>query len=111
MVARSLKKDNAVTGVLIDNAMNGINAIIPPLSLQQQVQALQEAEKVCFGYGLTTVDDAGISRQTIELMDSLQQDGNLKIRIYAMVGNTPKDLDYYLAKGVYKTKKTQRKIH
>lgn len=100
-----VKINNEITGVLIDNPMDLINAIMPKMSRNQQIKALQEAEKYCFNYGLTTVDDAGISRETIELIDSLQQAGALKMRIYAMVSNTPADRDYYLNKGILKTDK------
>lgn len=100
-----IMEDGALTGVLIDNAMDPVSRILPPLTKEQQIQALQDAEKICFGYGLTTVDDAGISRGTINLIDSLQQAGSLKIRIYAMVSNTPENLDYYLPKGPLKTDK------
>jgi len=100
-----VKVNNEITGVLIDNPMDSINAIMPKMSRNQQIKALQEAEKYCFNYGLTTVDDAGISRETIELIDSLQQAGALKMRIYAMVSNTAADRDYYLNKGILKTDK------
>ena len=61
-------------------------------STKENVDALMEAQKICFSYGLTTVDDAGIDRSTIELIDSLQQAGALKMRIYAMISNTPENL-------------------
>ena len=100
-----VKENNKITGVLIDNPMDLIDAIMPTMSRKQQIQALQDAEEYCFDYGLTTVDDAGISRETIELMDSLQQAGALNMRIYAMVSNTPADRDYFLKKGILKTPK------
>ena len=100
-----IKKSGTVTGVLIDNAMGPIHSIMPEFTKAQKIQALQDAEKICFGYGLTTIDDAGISRETIELIDSLQERGSLKMRIYAMVSNTPENLDYYLPKGPIKTEK------
>ncbi|QXP72611.1 amidohydrolase [Tenacibaculum sp. AHE15PA] len=97
------KKDGKLTGVLIDNAMNFIE--VPKPNKQEQIQALKDAEKICFDLGLTTVDDAGLDRQVIELIDSLQQTGDLKMRIYAMISNNKKNLDYYLNKGVVKTDK------
>ncbi|MFL0062007.1 amidohydrolase [Tenacibaculum maritimum] len=96
-----LKKNGTLTGVLIDNAMHFIR--VPSPSKQEQIQALKDAEKICFDLGLTTVDDAGLSKQVIELIDSLQQKGDLKMRIYAMISNTKKNLDYYLNKGIIKT--------
>ena len=98
-----VKENSELTGVLIDNPMDLINEIIPALTVDQSIQALKEAEQYCFDYGLTTVNDAGLDRSTIELIDSLQQAGELNMRIYAMVSATPDNLDYYLNKGVVKT--------
>ncbi|MFK5959176.1 MAG: amidohydrolase [Lutibacter sp.] len=98
-----LQKNGKLTGVFIDNPMDLIYAIVPRPLKKEQIKALQDAEIICFSYGLTTVDDAGLSRETIELIDSLQQSGTLKIKMYAMVANTPKDVDYYLKKGIVKT--------
>ena len=98
-----IKKDGVLTGVLIDNAMDFVFKIIPKPSKEEAVQALQAAEKICFDLGLTTVDDAGLDREIIELVDSLQQVGELKIRMYAMITADKKNLDYYLKKGISKT--------
>jgi len=98
-----IKKNGKITGVLIDNAMKFIN--IPNPSRKVQIAALKEAQEICFKNGLTTVDDAGLDKSVINLIDSLQQTGDLKIRIYAMVSNTKNNLDYYLKKGIIKTDK------
>ena len=97
------QKNKKLTGIFIDNPMELIESKIPSPSKSEQIQALKDAEKISFSHGLTTVDDAGLSRETIELIDSLQQTGDLKIRVYAMVSNTPKDVAYYLNKGIVKT--------
>ena len=98
-----VKKDGKLTGVLVDNPMGLVDAIIPQPTKQQQIQALKDAERISLDYGLTTVNDAGLSRETIELIDSLQQTGDLSIRVYAMIANYPENLDYFLSKGVIKT--------
>ncbi|SFB75470.1 hypothetical protein SAMN04487891_10290 [Flagellimonas taeanensis] len=98
-----LRKDGAITGVLVDNPMGLVDAVIPQPNKEQQIQALKDAERICLDHGLTTVNDAGLGRQTIELIDSLQQAGDLSIRIYAMVSNTPDNLDHFLEKGIIKT--------
>ncbi len=98
-----LQENGKLTGIFIDNPMDLIYNIIPKPSKKTQIKALKAAEKICLNYGLTTVDDAGLSKNTIELIDSLQKSGDLKIRIYAMVTNSPKDVDYYLKKGIVKT--------
>lgn len=98
-----LKKDGKLTGVFIDRPMQLISAKIPPPTIKEAAQALKDAEKICFDLGLTTVDDAGVSQKTIELIDSLQKAGELKMRVYAMVSATERNLDYYLQKGISKT--------
>ncbi len=98
-----LKKDGKLTGIIIDSPMGLIGATIPEPTIKEVTQALKDAEKICFELGLTTVDDAGLDRKTIEMIDSLQQAGELKIRMYAMVSADEKNLDYYLTKGISKT--------
>ncbi len=100
-----LQKDGKLTGILIDNPMELVEAIFPQPTIAEQVAALKDAEKINFSYGLTTVDDAGLSPEVITVIDSLQKIDQLKIRMYAMVSNVPSYVDYYLNKGVYKTDK------
>ncbi|KQC34388.1 amidohydrolase [Nonlabens sp. YIK11] len=95
--------DGQLTGILVDNPMELIEKTFPAASREADIEALMDAQEINFSYGLTTVDDAGLNRNTIELIDSLQQAGALKMKIYAMVSNTPENLDYYLDKGTIKT--------
>ncbi|MDF4221529.1 amidohydrolase [Maribacter sp. M208] len=94
---------SGITGVLVDNPMSLIDSIMPLPSLEDKITALKDAERISFNHGLTTVNDAGLDRSTIELIDSLQQAGELSIRIYAMVSNNKDDVDYFIEKGPIKT--------
>lgn len=96
-------KDGKLTGILVDNPMDLIDKIIPQPNRTQQIQALQDAQDECFAYGLTTVNDAGLDRKVIELIDSLQKAETLKIRVYAMISNTPANVTHYIDKEPYKT--------
>ncbi|WP_339876574.1 amidohydrolase [Olleya marilimosa] len=98
-----LKQDGKLTGVLIDNPMELVEAIFPEPTKQQQIDALLEAHKICTDLGLTTVSDAGLDKQVIQLIDSLQQAGTLDMRMYAMISNKKENLEYYLSKGKIKT--------
>jgi len=98
-----LKQDGKLTGVLIDNPMELVEAIFPEPTKQQQIDALLEAHKICTDLGLTTVSDAGLDKQVIQLIDSLQQAGTLDMRMYAMISNKKENLEYYLPKGKVKT--------
>jgi predicted amidohydrolase YtcJ len=91
------------TGILIDNPMELVFKIIPKPNRKKQIAALLDAEKVMFDYGLTTVNDAGLDPDIINLMDSLQKAKTMKINVYAMVTANQKNIDLYLKKGIYKT--------
>lgn len=96
-------KNGEPTGILIDNAIEIVSKIIPAPSLDLQRKALQAAERNCFAVGLTSVQDAGLGKDTIDLIDKMQQEGSLNMRIYAMITPTEAGLNSYLKKGVYST--------
>ena len=96
-------QDGKPSGVLVDNAMDLVSAQIPEVDRAEAIRSLKDAEQKCFSLGLTTVSDAGLSKDVIELIDSLQKAQALKMRIYAMVSATPENLNYYLKAGPYKT--------
>lgn len=96
-------KDGKLTGLLVDNPMELVEAVYPKPSRQDMIDALLLAQLENVKYGLTTVDDAGLHRDVIEVIDSLQQAGDLKMKMYVMISNTPENLDYYLNKGIVKT--------
>ncbi len=96
-------KDGWVTGVLVDNAMDLVQAVIPATDRDTEIQSLKDAEARCLSLGLTTVSDAGLNKGVIDLIDSLQRSGELKIRVYAMVSATPDNVNHYLKSGTYKT--------
>lgn len=98
-------ENGELTGVLVDNAESLVLNYWPNPTREDLVTALFDAQKICFDLGLTTVDDAGLSQQAIEIIDSLQHTGDLNIRIYAMVSGTKENVDYYLNKGIIKTDK------
>ncbi len=91
------------TGIIVDAPMRLIGKTFPETTIEVSAEALLEAEKLCLQYGLTTVDDAGLDRSIIELIDTLQKEGKFKLRMYAMVSNSPQNRDYYLSNGIYKT--------
>ena len=100
-----LKEKGKLTGILIDNPMQLVRDIFPNATKQQKIDALLEAQSICTKLGLTTVSDAGLDRDIIELIDSLQKAQVLQMRVYAMISNTKENLDYYLTKGKIKTER------
>ncbi|WP_347158614.1 amidohydrolase [Pontibacter chitinilyticus] len=92
-----------MTGILIDNAVDLVAEKIPAPSEAEQRAALQSAEKNCFAVGLTTVDEAGLDKATVALIDAMQQQGDLQMRVYAMLNPSQANKAYYFKNGPYKT--------
>ncbi|MFN8287795.1 MAG: amidohydrolase [Chitinophagales bacterium] len=93
----------APTGMLIDNAMDLVRKIIPETSAEKTATLLQQAQQNCFAVGLTTVSDAGLTKENIFLLDTLQKQDKLQMRVYAMVGDSTPSKEYFYSHGKYKT--------
>ena len=100
-----VRAEGVLTGVLIDNAMDQVYAALPKPTKQQQTTALLAAQGIAFKNGLTTVDDAGLDKEQLQLIESLHEEGVLDIRIYGMISNNPENLAYYLEKGPIQTER------
>ncbi|WP_220429220.1 amidohydrolase [Tenuifilum thalassicum] len=98
-----LTKDGKPTGVLVDNAMELVRKHIPKPDMKEKTLALINAQKNCFAVGLTGVHDAGLDADEVELIDSLQKEGKLKMRINAMLNPTIENYEKFISKGVCKT--------
>lgn len=97
-----LMNNGKPTGVLIDNAMEPILDMIIDPQGEEAVNYLKQAEKNCFGVGLTSVVDAGLEFEQIELLTQLQEKEQLKMQVYAMLTPTAKNITHFLEKGIYK---------
>jgi predicted amidohydrolase YtcJ len=95
--------DGRPTGILIDNAMEFITEVIPENDKELQKTALLAAQEDCFAVGLSSVTDAGMKVSVIKLIDSLQQNGELKIRFNAMLSAMDTAYLDFMREGIYKT--------
>ena len=100
-----LLKDNKPTGVLIDAPMSMVDKVLPEKSIREKVNALKQAQEISFSYGLTTVSDAGLSTEIINVIDSLHKSEELKIKIYAMVSVSKNNIQRLKKTGIIKTPK------
>ena len=96
-------KDGKLTGILIDNAIDLVRKVIPKPSEAERHRALLKAQQYCFKYGLTTLSDAGSSRQIIESIEDLYKQNLLKMRLYVMA--QPQDTAYFFQRGQVKTER------
>jgi predicted amidohydrolase YtcJ len=98
-------KNGVLTGVLIDNAKGLVYNSIPEVNKQTYTQWLQAAQQNCFAQGLTTVTDCGLDVSDINFIDTLQKEGKINMRLFAMLSDNPENLSAYLKRGPYKTDK------
>lgn len=98
-------KNKRLTGILVDNARQLVEAKIPNTTKEDYIKWVTTAEKNCFAVGLTTITDCGLMYQEAEGIDLMQKAGMLNIRLYVMLSDDPENFSRYLKKGPYKTDK------
>ena len=79
------------TGVLLDNAMAQLDAVIPPPSDTERRANLSAALANLNSVGLTSVGDAGVTAAEVALYREFAESGLLSVRIYAMILDTGDD--------------------
>lgn len=96
-------KNGKLTGILIDNAVRVVFGKVPQATTTLLQKALQDAAASCFAAGLTTIADCGIMKNEALMIDSLQQQQLLKMRLYVLLTDSTENYDYFLPKGPYRT--------
>ncbi len=92
-----------LTGIFIDNAEDLIFSSIPGPGKAAYETALKEAQQKCFAMGLTTIVDCGLNKYQVDIIDTLQKEGILKMKLNAMLSDDSSNYAYYLKAGPYKT--------
>lgn len=99
-----VKEDGELTGVLIDNLMALVDEILPQPNREEKIEALKKAQEICLANGITTVSDAGLTKDDILLIDELHKQGELVIKIYAMISiSDQSSVEYFLDRGILET--------
>lgn len=102
----SIEKINGkLSGIFIDNAMDLIEKFIPPISDSLAKTYFVQLQQECFSQGLTGVHDCGISEHTIQLVDEVQKEGVLKMKIFALLSDSADYYSRWIKKGPYKTER------
>lgn len=96
------KKDGALTGILIDNASEPVENLIPMLPKEVATDYLVRAEKECYSEGLTGVVDCGVKTDVINLLQELYRDNKLTISNSLLLSQDESTLSSFAAKGPYK---------
>lgn len=88
------------TGVFNETAMGSITRHIPANSPEKDRQAFDLAMAACHRNGITGFHDAGIGSKTVDLYHQMKVEGNMKLRMYAMIaGGNREFLEEWLEKG------------
>ena len=89
-----IRDDNGhATGVLIDRAMGLVEKHVPQPGKADIRAAIGAAIDALLAEGMTGVHDAGIDTMSAEVYLSMADDGELGMRIYAMIGGAGDVLD------------------
>ena len=89
-----IRDDNGhATGVLIDRAMGLVEKHVPQPGKADIRAAVRAAIDALLAEGITGVHDAGIDTMSAEVYLSMADDGELGMRIYAMIGGAGDVLD------------------
>jgi len=96
-----------LTGMLVDNAVNLVLNLIPEPTEIDKKKAIIDAQRNCFEVGLTTVDDAGLNKSDVQLLEKLEKSGELLMNIYVMLSDNEENYGYYIdtVGGPYRSKK------
>ena len=81
------------TGVLVDLAMDLADAVVPPPDKREIRLAYLEAIESLVALGLTGMHDAGIDIKEAEVLIAMADDGELDMRVYAMLSDAGENLD------------------
>lgn len=92
------------TGVFIDNASMLIEKHLPSASNAVYQQQLDAASEHLLANGITSMHDAGISRDVYDFYLKESVESELAIRIYAMVSATDPELSTMLGNGTIRDK-------
>lgn len=97
-------KNGKLTGILVDNAMLLVEKHIPEIEDKMAIQYFSELQKECFSYGLTSLHDCGITERTLNRLEKAQSQGQLQMKIFALMEDNPDYYDRWIKKGRYTNK-------
>jgi hypothetical protein len=79
-----IRNNSALTGLLIDNATKLVSKNIPPIPETRMKELIKQAQLNCFKVGLTSLNEAGIDYDRLELLQDMSNSNDLKINLYIL---------------------------
>jgi predicted amidohydrolase YtcJ len=93
-------KNNELTGILVDNAMKKVMDVIPARSDSEKKAALRDAQSNCWRVGLTTVSEAGLDWNDIQLIGKMYAEQQLVMQLDMWASDTEDNYTYLLKSGI-----------
>lgn len=90
---------NSPTGVLVDRAQGLVARAIPDASRDELRAAVIAATQEMNRWGLTSVHDAGVGREAIDVYEEVAREGKFSVRDYVMIANDDSTIAHYLRRG------------
>lgn len=94
--------DGKPSGVFVDNAMELVEGVIPPLDEATNERVLVMGMHDAVAHGLTGVHDAGISLDELKRYQRLADRGQMPLRVYTMADGNHAALDSLCEHGLYR---------
>lgn len=91
--------DGSPAGVFVDNAQGLVTRAEPNETSAQTREAILAAVAEANKWGLVGIHDAGASKRTIDIYESLARAGKFNLRNYVMVSGDSADIAHYFAIG------------
>ncbi len=87
------------TGVLIDNAVDLVEAVMPAPTESEMREALEKAARECVKVGLTEVHDMGVELDILSIYKTLIAENKLPLRVYAALAGAGRAWQRYATQG------------
>ena len=94
-------RNGMFTGIFLENTADRFMGAVPEPSTEEMIELILNAAVICYKNGLTSVSDAGLPLSSIQLLDSLQQQGHLSLRVDAWI--EPSEANFERFKAPYRT--------
>lgn len=94
-------KEDKCTGLLVDNAMNPVYALIPEFPKSEIMNAINEIQDELFQYGITGVHEAGIENKDIALFKEMIDKHDFDLNVYAMLMPSDENIAFARKNGIY----------
>lgn len=94
---------NIKSGIINQRQAFNASKLIPAPTDSIMAELLKQAEQNCFDAGITSTTDFGASYGNVQLIDSLQKNGSLRIPVYAILEPVGENVSKYINKMPYQT--------